>query len=311
MIIGIDISKDKLDVFNSSNGKYVEIKNTKASISSFFKNKLSKDEIEMVVFEPTGGYEKMLYTYLMQEDIPHHKVHPLRAHRFAECKGNYAKTDKIDARMLALYGSQNDVVADEKVSTIQLQIKEYSSRRIQLKGIVASETQRLKVVNTDNQITKSIQRSIKTNTQELKLMTDKLNKIIQSCEELKNKYELLKSAKGVGHEVASILVTDFSELGKLSREQISHLLGVAPQTKDSGKKRGYRSISQGRFYVRKAVYMSALVAIRHDLRMKKFYQNLLARGKAKKVALVAVMRKIIIMLNAMVKNNMPWQSERI
>jgi transposase len=311
MIIGIDVSKDKLDVFNSSNGKHYVILNTKASISSFFKNKLSVDEIKLVIFEATGGYEKRLLCYVLQQDIAYHKAHPLRAHRFAQCKGSFAKTDKIDAKMLALYGSGKDIVPDEKVSMIQLKIKEYSSRRNQLKGIITAETQRLKVVNIDKQITNSIKRSIKLNSRELELISNKLKEIIQSCAALKNKYELLQSAKGIGPEVASILVTDFSELGKLSREQISHLLGVAPQTKDSGKKRGYRSISQGRFYVRKALYMSALVASRFDPRMKKFYEKLLAKGKAKKVALVAVMRKIIIMLNAMVKYNTPWQSERI
>jgi len=107
------------------------------------------------------------------------------------------------------------------------------------------------------------------------------------------------------------VVTDLPELGRLNREQISHLVGVAPQTKDSGTKSGYRSIGRGRFHVRRALYMAALVAVQHNPRMKEIYNKLLAKGKLKKVALVAVMRKMIIMLNAMVKNGTPWQCERI
>ena len=134
---------------------------------------------------------------------------------------------------------------------------------------------------------------------------------IAQDERLVNKMKLLQTVKGIGLEVSLLLTTDLPELGKLTREEISSLVGVAPQTKDSGRKSGYRSISKGRFNVRKGLYMAALVASRFNPRMKKLYENLLDRGKKKKVALVAIMRKMLIMMNAMVRKNTPWQESRI
>ena len=311
MIIGIDVSKDKLDIYILSMNKYHKIKNTKAGITSFFKNKLNSSEMTLVVFESTGSYGKTLQLYLMSQHIPFHRAHPSRVRKFAEGKGYFAKTDRIDAHVLARYGEQPEIKPNDKRNKKQLEIQEYSSRRTQLKNLITSEKQRLKHTYFCPDILRSIKRNIKQLERELDIVSDKLTTLINADDVLREKRDLLKTTKGIGPEVALLLVTDLPELGHLSREEIAHLVGVAPQTQDSGKKQGYRSISRGRFYVRKALYMSALVAVRFNPRMKKIYDRLLARGKLKKVALVAVMRKMIIMLNTMLKNQAVWQPDRV
>lgn len=311
MIVGIDVSKDKLDIHILNEKMHHVIKNTKASIASFFKNKLNMEDCKLVVFEATGGCERLLHCYLIEQNIPYHRAHPSRVHHFAQGEGYFAKTDKIDARILARYGNEKKMKPDNAMTLRQLEIHDYSSRRTQLKNMISSEKQRLSGFTSHGEIKRSIVRNIKQLERELALVTDKLKVLIKADEELHNKYKLLKTTKGVGKEVATILITDLPELGHLSREEISHLVGVAPQTKDSGKKKGYRAVSRGRFEVRKVLYMAALVASRFNPRMKKIYQRLLAKGKEKKVALVAIMRKMIIMLNTMVRTGEAWLCERI
>lgn len=312
MIVGIDVSKDKLDIHVSSENKYFVIKNTQPSIASFMKNKLSKlGEPKLVVFESTGGYEKQLQLYLLRHSVPYHKAHPNKVYHFGKSRGYFAKTDRIDAQMLSQYGMQDEIVSDQQDSEEQIKIQELSGRKTQLKEQIAKETQRLKHDYLNKIINRSIKRTIKMLQKELGLIEAELEALIITDEKLSKRRKLLKTVKGVGDEVSTLLITDLPELGFLSREEISSLVGVAPQTKDSGKKKGYRSISRGRFYVRKGLYMAALVASRYNPRMKLIYQKLLSQGKKKKVALVAVMRKMLIMMNAMLKNQTPWQSTRI
>ncbi len=279
MIVGVDVSKDKLDVHVSTTNKHYVVKNSKPSISSFFKNKLNQTQVGLVVFEATGGYEKMLHLYLLEQEIPYHRAHPSRVYHFAQSKGLFAKTDCIDARTLGRYGQQEEIQADETTHKNQLIIQEYSARRNQLKDMIASEKQRFKTIHFDKEIARSIKRNIKQIERELSLVTEKLNVLIKADKDLDEKRTLLQTVKGVGPEVATLLVTDLPELGCLNREQISCLVGVAPKTKDSGKKSGYRAISNGRFHVRKVLYMAALVAVRFNPRMKHIYNKLVAKGK--------------------------------
>lgn len=312
MIVGIDVSKDKLDIRVLPINKHYIAKNTQAGISNFMKNILFKlGQPELIVFESTGGYEKMLQAYLLKQAVPYHKAHPNRVYHFGKSKGYFAKTDHIDAHMLARYGQQEEIVPDQGSSEDQIKIQELSSRKTQIKNMIERERPKLKQIYLDKSIKRSIKRTIKMLEKELELIEKELEKLIGNDEALCERRELLQTVKGVGKKISTILVTDLPELGQLNREEISNLVGVAPQTKDSGKKQGYRSTGKGRFYVRKGLYMAALVASRHNPRMKAIYQKLLSKGKKKKVALVAVMRKILIMMNAMVKNQTPWQSTRI
>lgn len=309
MIIGIDIAKDKLDCHCFETNKAFQIKNTPASIRHFLKQNAC--EIKLVVFESTGGYEKYLQLQLADANIPYHCAHPFRVHSFGKYRGYYAKTDRIDARMLSEYGAQAHIQADSPINEQIIRIKELSTRKRQVKEQLLSTKHRLASPSICKDVIRSIKREIKWLEQESLYLTAKLNEQIEAGSELDRKRKLLESVKGVGNEIATTLITDLPELGHLSRESISNLVGVAPRNKDSGTKQGYRAISHGRSSVRKALYMAALVASRFNPRMKLFYQRLLAKGKKKKVALVAVMRKMIMMLNAIIKNNSPWQAERI
>jgi transposase len=305
--MGIDVSKDKLDIKVLPSEKYYQIKNSKSSIKSFMKNKLLKlGAPELIVFEATGGYEKILMLSLMELKLPFHRAHPKRVYHFAKGKGYFAKTDKIDARILAKYGQQEEITADKINAVENLKRQEISARRLQIKEMIAQERNRLHAVYVNAQINRSIKRQIKQLEKELEIL-DKLREEALSKDENSNaRRKLLQTIPGVGHEVATLMITDMPELGELNREQISNLVGVAPQTKDSGKKEGYRTISKGRRHVRKALYMSALVAMRHNPKLKPIYDKLVGKGKEPKVALVALMRKIIITMNAMVRDNKPW-----
>ncbi len=273
MIIGIDVSKDKLDICISGEERYEQIKNERANIGRFFAKTVDLAKIELVVFEPTGGYEKKLEKYLIDKEIAHHKVHPTRVHYFAESEGHFAKTDRGDADLLMNYGMKSNVKADKVKNDLQLQIKELSVRRSQLKKMIVSEKLRIDNTFYSIEIKRSIKRMVKQLEKELTLVTGKLEVLIEGDETLKQKQLLLQTVKGVGKEVSTVLITELPELGQINREQISLLVGVAPRTKDSGKKRGYRPISRGRFSVRKALYMAALTAIRFNQRMKKIYTD--------------------------------------
>lgn len=312
MIVGVDVSKDKLDVYVSPQAKHWVIKNSNAGIRSFMRELNSSfGAADLIVFESTGGYEKALECYLLKNGLAYHKAHPTRVYHYGKSQGYFAKTDRIDARLLAQYGEQAAVVADEGVTEDQLKRQELSARKLQIKRMIESEKPKLKQPYLGKLIKRSVSRVIKALANELKQIEDALDAMIHQDELLREKRALLQSVKGVGKETSTLLVTDLPELGRLDREAISSLVGVAPQTKDSGRRQGYRAISRGRFDVRKGLYMAALVAVRHNPRMKAIYEKLLAKGKKKKVALVAVMRKMLIMMNAMVKHQTPWQADRI
>lgn len=308
MIVGIDVSKDKLDVFVSETNQHRTIKNTKAAISSLFKNELNKLSIDLVVFEATGGYERLLLMYVSDHGIPYHKAHPLRVKRFGQGSGFFAKTDKIDASLLALYGSQKQVKPDKPISQKQLEC----SCSVRLVESIKKQLQAAK-----NQVkmacTKEERRYHKKHIcfleNELLKAKEALDQRIDRQPELKEKRELLQTMKGVGREVSATLIGCLPELGEISREAVSCLVGVAPRNNDSGIRQGRRQISHGRFHVRKVLYMAALVSIRFNPKMKAFYEKLLAKGRAKKVAIIAVARKVLITLNAMVHTGTPWRPD--
>lgn len=311
MIVGIDVSKDKLDIKMLPNNQHDQIQNSKNHIRSFIKNKLIKSgKPDIIVFESTGGYEKQLMSSLIDFDIPFHRAHPNRVYHFAKGKGYFAKTDRIDAEVLARYGQQEEIVADKPREIEALKNQELSSRKSQLKGMIEQETHRLRSMYFNKQIARSIQRSIKQLKEELKIIDRQLEESLARNEENLAKLKLLQTIPGVGREVSMTLVTDMPELGTLSRGQISALVGVAPQNKDSGRKQGSRHIGKGRQQVRKVLYMSALVGMRYNPVLKVFYEKLRANGKKPKVALVALMRKLIITMNAMVRENRPWRMQQ-
>lgn len=308
-MIGIDVAKGKLDVYVLESHEHMVIKNNTKNIKALMRRLRKMNKLDLFIFEPTGCYSKELEVCCLQEKVAYHKAHLNKVYYFARSKVGYKKTDKIDAQVLAEYGEQNKLEADNDQSEAQIQRQELCNGINELKEHLAGLKTKSKGIYLNKALKKSYQRQIKQDTRELELLKAELERLINEDEELVQKQALLKTVAGVGAEVARQLVVSLPELGHISREHISALVGVAPYNRDSGKKKGYRSIRGGRFYVRKSLYMAALVASRHNPRMKKIYDELRKKGKVAKVALVAVMRKMLIMMNAMVKNNTPWSSE--
>lgn len=238
-VIGIDVSKDNLEVFKNDFNKTKTYQNTSNSIKSFIKY-IKKDSVDyLVVMESTGGYEKLACKLLSEADIKVHIAHPNKVHYFAKQKGFFAKTDSIDAKILKQYGEQDEITANKKYDKNDELKKELSSRRAQVVELITNEKFRLKS-NLSSVIKKSINRTIKTLEKELKLIDGEISKFIEQNPEENNKYELLKTFKGVGKVVAGTLVCLMPELGNLSRAEIASLVGVAPKNNDSGTKRGKR-----------------------------------------------------------------------
>ena len=308
-MIGIDVSKDKLDVYISQEKKHLVIPNTTSKINGLLKRLANKNQLSMLVFEPTGCYSKELEVCCLKQDLPYHKVNLNKMYHFAKSTVGYAKTDKIDAALLADYGDKNAVEPSKNNSIAQIERQELGNLISSLKMDLAGLKSTHKGIYLNKTVKKYLTKRIVQMNKDISRLTEKLDELISNEKNLLDTFHLLMTIKGVGEQTARLMVTSMPELGSVSREQISALVGVAPYNRDSGNKTGYRAIIGGRFHVRNGLYMAALVASRYNPRMKRIYNDLLARGKKPKVALVALMRKMLIMMNAMVKNNQPWSTE--
>lgn len=305
-IWGIDVSKDWLDI--SINGKVTRIDQEKDGIQDFMVKYQEKDKITLVVLESTGGYEHLLVDCLAKADFMVHIAHPNKVRDFAKAKGLLAKTDRLDAVVLERYGSfiePKDI--HELPSELERNLNALSARLSQLKDLYHQEYCRLGIAR-GKAVRRSIHMTTKFLNRQIESIEEQLSELIAQDEALSQKRKLLQTMKGIGPAISGVLVAELPELGKINKKQIAALVGVAPITKESGKKKGKSTTQYGRASVRKLLYMGALVAVRHNPRFKAFYQQLLAKGKIKKVALIAVARKIIITLNAMVQKNTAFQA---
>jgi len=304
-IIGIDVSKDKLDVHCYDNKHKICIQNNKKSIVKLIKD-VSKNLVNpLFIMESTGGYEKLAQNLINDANYNVHIAHPLRIHYFAKQKGLFAKTDRLDAAIIAQYGIQENVKPTPAPSKLSVELKELASRRTQLIDLVTKEKCRVKS-HQSNEMNRSLKRVIKAIEAEIELLNQKISKKLSQSPEHNKKVELLQTVKGIGEITAHSLVCLLPELGTLSRAKIACLCGLAPKNKDSGIKTGKRHINGGRFNVRKALYMAAVCASTHNPKMREFYQKLKNKGKESKVALTAVMRKLIITINAMLRDEKEW-----
>lgn len=307
-IIGIDVAKSKLDIFILPSSEHFVIDNKKSDITKFFAEFLKKHElknVKMCVMESTGGYEKLLAKLLTKMEFPVHIAHPNQVYHFAKSRKLFAKTDKIDSRILAYFGELLDLESSSLLTEQEELLKQLASRRLQLTDTLTIEKCRLKD-HLAKDTRRSIIRFIKLIKREIELIENKIKELIESNEKEKERADLLQTLKGIGKQTAHLLVALLPELGKLTRSQIALLTGLAPKNNDSGSKKGYRAIQGGRFYVRKSLYMPALCAIRYNEPLKTYYKKLVDKGKQPKVAIVAVMRKMIITLNAMLMKNESW-----
>lgn len=299
--IGIDISSNSLDLAIYKEEKTHQFINNQDGIRKVC-DFLSRLEPTLIVFEATGGYEMPLYIALNEAKLPAAPVNPRQVRDFAKATGKLAKTDILDARVIAHFAAV--LHPQPRPIPESQEIKEIVARRNQLVQMIVAEKNRL------HSARKNIKARIQIHIQWLEEELDSTNKELEQCisdnPEWQKKNNLLQSMPGVGPVLSTTLLADLPELGQLNRRQIAALTGVAPLNRDSGTLRGKRTIWGGRATVRGALYMATLVATRFNPVIKQIYQRLLSAGKLKKVAITACMRKLLIILNSMVKHNTKW-----
>lgn len=305
IIVGIDISKKNLDIQIQEDGPYFTCGNDLMGIDNLVE-KLRSVQPALIVLEATGGYEKAVVSALVEAELPVTIVTPLWVRYFAKSSGTLAKTDKIDAKMLVRYGRANLPPVVIKRSEEQERLSELMTRRSQVSLALITEKNHLENV-TSEVVKKSIQKTILFLKQEIKELEAEIDEIVKSYPTLKNNEQIISSIPGAGKITAAILLADLPELGTLDHKKIAALVGVAPFNRDSGNNRGKRRIKGGRRSVRKVLFMAALAAIKWNPVIKEFYERLLARGKVKKVAIVACMHKLLTIMNAMIRSQTSWK----
>jgi transposase len=302
--VGIDIAKRTFDVCSLAEQKVQQFENNTKGIKLAV-GMLARLKPKLVVMEATGGYEAMLAAQLHAASLPVAVVNPRRIRDFARANGQLAKTDKLDAAVIAMFADRMRPPRQQQIDQNSRLMKAMVARRHQLIGIRTAENNRLEHA-LDKVIARSINRILKTIDREIEKVEVEIQEQLASMPELETKAQILQSASGIGQTTAAMLVTEMPELGRLNRRQIAMLIGTAPINRDSGTFRGKRMTGAGRRNVRSRLYMPTLVAIRHNPPIRRFYQHLLAKGKAKMTAIIACMRKLITILNAMVAKNEAW-----
>lgn len=303
--VGIDVSKKKLDVCILPERKELCLNNSEGGINELLQHLEQEQDLALVVLEATGGFEKAAAIALGLAGRPVAVVNPRQARDFAKALGRLAKTDKIDAEVLARFGEAVKPKLFSLPSSEQRIAEEALSRRRQLIEMRTQEKNRLKMV-TSAVAKKDIRSHIAWLDKRISDIEKDLDKWVKS--NFGRKLEIMKSISGVGDTTARTLLIEFPELGALNRKEVAALAGLAPLNRDSGGAIRDRTVWGGRAEIRAMLYMAALSAVRHNPSLRAMYQRLLSRGKKKKVALIACARKLLTILNAMLKNDTLWES---
>ncbi|WP_457585553.1 IS110 family RNA-guided transposase [Ensifer canadensis] len=298
--VGIDISKSSFDICILPEGRMASFANTAAGIAAFIALVARLSGIERLVLEPTGGYERSVVEALLAARLPVAKVNAKQVRQFARACGQLSKTDRIDAFVLADYGRRMETKVLAAPSPSQAVLVDLVSRYRQLSHMIVQEKNRREKLTrqADGRTRAWIEESLRFLLEQRQSVVDEMTACLKSDAGLQSKIDVLMSLKGIGVRTACFLMAGLPELGLMDKGQIAKLVGVAPLNRDSGLMRGKRMIAGGRRPVRDALYIAALPAIRFDPDMKALFERLKAKGKPGKVALVAVMRKMIIILNA-------------
>lgn len=307
--VGIDVSKASLDVYVQPLSKQWRSPNTELGISQIIQTLESLD-VALVVLEATGGMEQALTQALTQAGIAVVVSNPRRVRDFAKALGKLAKTDRIDAEVLARYGEAVKPEVRALASEAAKELQELVTRRQQLVEMLSGERNRRSSARSER-AKAQIERHIEWLKEEVKALDEQIQAQLNQSLHWQQQQVILQSVPGVGRVTASSLIALLPELGQLNRQQIAALVGVAPINCDSGKMRGKRFVIGGRSAVRSVLFMAALVATRFNPLIRVFYQRLLTQGKPKKLALVACMRKLLVILNAMLKHNQSWQPQSV
>jgi len=305
IFIGIDISQQSLDMASYPEGQIWKYKNDKHGISKVVE-KMQGLQPKLIVMEATGGLEVPLRQALEERGLPVAVVNPRRIRDFGRAMGQLAKTDKLDAKVMAYFAAKIEPEARPAADKDSQYVRSLLERREQLQEMLTAERNRLGQCLSPT-IQHQIQDHIEWIEREIADLDNLVKEKIAANPQLQEKLELLQSMKGVGQILSARLVAQLPELGHLNQREIASLVGLAPVNRDSGKYRGKRTIWGGRACVRKAFYMPVLAAIRCNGVIRALYLRLIAQGKLKKVALVACMHKMLTVLNAMMKHNTRWQ----
>lgn len=301
-VVGVDVAKDRLDVCALPEG---ETATFKAGEMAKFTAWILKFQPELVVMEASGGYERSAWSTLAAKAVPVAVVNPKRVRDFGRALGLLAKTDQLDARVLADFGRRVEPPATPVPSPEQRELEALLGRYRQVTEMITAEKNRLGMAESPR-IRKEINALLRALCAQRDRLATLLTAQLAASPALHERVRRLMSVPGVGPITAAALLIDLPELGTLNRAQIAALAGLAPMAHDSGKHRGARHIQGGRPSVRAALYMAALVGTRFNPVLRTFYQRLLAHGKAKKVALTACMRKLLLRLNAMLRDQAAW-----
>ena len=303
--VGIDVAQAHLDIALRPTGEQWRTATTEAAVADLVA-RLQAELPTLIVLEATGGLEIPVVAALAAAGLPVAVVNPRQVRAFAKAIGQLAKTDALDAQVLARFAEVVQptprTLPDEQTQALAALL----ARRRQIVAMLTAEQQRLERARPP--VRGRVVAHIAWLEQELADLDDELRRTVQASPAWREQEALLRSAPGIGPVVATTLLAEVPELGRLNRKQISALVGVAPLNRDSGTLRGQRAVWGGRGRVRAALYMAALVAVRHNPVIRRFYQRLLAAGKAKKVALTACMHKLLIILNAMLHHRTPWSA---
>ena len=303
IFVGIDVSKARLDIAMRPSGESESVTNDKAGIQALVK-RLAEIQAELIVLEATGGVERWVTRALASAEFPVVVVNPRQLRDFAKATGQLAKTDRIDAMVLARFAQAVRPDVRPLPDEVTLELRALIARRRQITEMIVAESNRLS--GASKAVKKRIGAHIRWLEKELGRADEDLDQSIRQSPIWCHNQDLLKSVPGIGPIVSRTLLAELPELGQLNRKEIAALVGVAPFNRDSGKLKGRRAIWGGRATVRAALYMAALVASRRNTVIRALYKRLLDAGKARKVALVACMRKLLTILNAMIKHKTRW-----
>jgi transposase len=309
IFVGIDVSKATLDIHIVPTGQAWSTGSSDAEIASLV-SKLKGLSPQLIVLESTGGLERRLVAALVAAMLPAVVVNPRQVRDFAKAMGKLAKTDAIDAAVLALFAERVRPalrpVKDEESQELEALVV----RRRQVVDMITAETNRLRAAPASKVVTKAIRKTIEYLEKQLERIDDDIDQAVRGSSAWREQDDLLQSVPGVGKVLSRTLLAHLPELGTLTRKQIAALVGVAPLNRDSGTLRGRRCIWGGRAQIRQVLYMSALVAVRFNPHLRAFFTRLVQAGKLRKVAVVAAMRKLLTILNAIAGTKTPWSLSR-
>lgn len=302
--VGIDVSKKNLDIADTTRSKTETIPYTTSALKQFLSS-LKKLQPTLICLEATGGLERELVAFLHKHDFDVAVVNPRQIRDFARANNQLAKTDQIDARIIAQFAQLLKPRITQPITETQQTIKDLTARKRQVSKALVQENNRL-ARTIDKSICKMVNQVIKLYEKQKTTIERQLVELIATDEAAQEKSRIIQSTPGLGPASAAVLIAELPELGTVNRQQIGRLIGVAPTNRDSGTMRGKRTTGGGRSQVRTALFMPVIVAKQYNPKIKAFYDRLIEKGKPKMVALIAAMRKLITILNVMIRDGKTW-----